>query len=604
VTALNIGTARDGRAFTLPLEVVTTSLAILAKKRVGKSYTAAVIAEELMTAGQPVVIVDITGAHWGLKSSANGSKAMFPVVIFGGRHADVPLEENAGKVIAAAVVEKRFSAILDFSIMSKAGMKRFLLAFMEELYRINQEPIHLICDEADRYAPQKPDGDDAKLIAAMDDIVSRGGIKGIGVSLITQRSAKLNKNILTQCELLIALRIVHPLDAKSVMEWIEMHATESEAKEMLESLPTLPIGTGWFWWPNEGERDIFERVRVRPRRTFDSGATPKAGVKVEQPRQLASVDVAQLGADIASCVQRAKDNDPAALRAEIARLKGEVQRATRAQLAAELATPKMPERVFILSDEQTRLLNQVRDALTQAERGVTERTKVIEFATLTLQSINSAVNAIHGKDATAPAPLVIPGCATREQAVRAGRSVGVVWPDAAPNRPEVTVSKNGVRWRESDSLSSPQRKLLTILAQNPEGCRIEKLALLGGYRIGGGFRNLFSQMRTAGWIDGENTGTMTITKSGREALGDFDPLPTGSALGRYWLESGRLGGPEKRILQMLLDDPNGFTMEQIAGHLDYRIGGGFRNLFSKLRTAGLIVGSNTERMRAHPELFD
>lgn len=596
---LNIGLRKDGSPFALPLEIATTSLAILAKKRVGKSYTAAVIAEELMRAGQPVVIVDITGAHWGLKSSADGKGEGFRVAIFGGKHADVPLEENAGAVVARAIVEKRFSAILDFSIMTKAAMKRFLLAFAEELYRINELPIHLICDEADRYAPQKPDGDDAKLIAAFDDIVSRGGIKGIGVSLITQRSAKLNKNLLTQCELLIALRIVHPLDAKSVMEWVEMHATEAEAKAMLESLPTLPVGTGWFWWPNEADRGIFERVRIRPRTTFDSGATPKVGAVPTQPKHVTKIDLAQLGADIAAAVERAKANDPAALRAEIVRLKGEVQRATQAQLRAELATPKMPERVFILSDEQTRLLNDVASALKQAEIGVTERTKVIEFANLTLQSINSAVNAIHGREAPA---LVLQGCTTAAQAVRAGKLERAIAPirQTAP-RPIVAPLVNV---KSSAAISVPQRKILTILAQRPDGCDMGKIALLGGYRIGGGFRNLFSQLRAQGWIAGENTGTMTITDAGREALGDFEPLPTGSALGRYWLNSGRLGTPEKRILALLLEHRTGMTLESIADELGYAVGGGFRNLFSKLRTAGVIVGANTETMRAHPDLFD
>ncbi len=50
MTALKLGTTPDGKAFALPVELVTQSIAILAKKRVGKSYTAAVMAEELMRA--------------------------------------------------------------------------------------------------------------------------------------------------------------------------------------------------------------------------------------------------------------------------------------------------------------------------------------------------------------------------------------------------------------------------------------------------------------------------------------------------------------------------------------------------------------------------
>jgi uncharacterized protein len=81
---------------SFPLDFVTQTQAILAKKRVGKSYTAAVEAEELLKAKQQIVIIDPTGAHWGLKSSADGKHPGFPIAVFGGEHADVPLEESAG----------------------------------------------------------------------------------------------------------------------------------------------------------------------------------------------------------------------------------------------------------------------------------------------------------------------------------------------------------------------------------------------------------------------------------------------------------------------------------------------------------------------------
>jgi hypothetical protein len=54
-----------GKNFSLPLDFVTQSQAILAKKRVGKSYTASVQAEELLKAGQQICVIDPTGAWWG-----------------------------------------------------------------------------------------------------------------------------------------------------------------------------------------------------------------------------------------------------------------------------------------------------------------------------------------------------------------------------------------------------------------------------------------------------------------------------------------------------------------------------------------------------------
>ena len=84
----------------LPIDAVTQTFAILAKRGAGKSYTASVMAEEMLKAGQTIIALDPTGAWWGLRSQ-------FPVVIFGGEHADVPLEESAGEVVARNLDQQR-----------------------------------------------------------------------------------------------------------------------------------------------------------------------------------------------------------------------------------------------------------------------------------------------------------------------------------------------------------------------------------------------------------------------------------------------------------------------------------------------------------------
>ena len=49
---------RIAKDLTLPLETVTQAIAILAKRRAGKSYLMRRIVEELLKARQQVVIVD------------------------------------------------------------------------------------------------------------------------------------------------------------------------------------------------------------------------------------------------------------------------------------------------------------------------------------------------------------------------------------------------------------------------------------------------------------------------------------------------------------------------------------------------------------------
>lgn len=335
---------------SLPLDFVTQTQAILAKRGVGKSYTASVEAEEMLKAGQQVVIIDPTGAWFGLKSSADGKHEGFPVAIFGGEHADVPLEEGAGEVIAIAIVERRFSAILDLSFLRKNQRNKFMTAFLETLFRLNRMAMHLFVDEAHTIAPQKPFGEEARMLGAIEDVVMLGRRRGIGCTLITQRPQVLAKNVLTQCEVLCAMRLVHPKDIDAVEEWVNVHADPKQAKEMIDSLPSLPIGTAWFWSPGFG--DIFKQVHIRQRETFDSSATPKAGETAKSPKVLAPIDIQQLGQQITATVQRAKENDPAALKRRIAELE---KKTVPVKQPAPVIEQKIVE-IGVLRDDQIREL--------------------------------------------------------------------------------------------------------------------------------------------------------------------------------------------------------------------------------------------------------
>src|SRR5262245_12947272 len=103
----------------LPLETVTQTFAILAKRGVGKTHTAVVMTEEILKAGQQAVVCDPIGVWWGLRSSKDGKSAGLPIVILGGDHADVPLNLAGGQVIADLVIDERLSAILDLSCFRK-----------------------------------------------------------------------------------------------------------------------------------------------------------------------------------------------------------------------------------------------------------------------------------------------------------------------------------------------------------------------------------------------------------------------------------------------------------------------------------------------------
>jgi hypothetical protein len=309
----------------LPPEAITQTFAILAKRGVGKTYTASVLVEEIIKAKLPVVVADPIGVWWGLRAAADGVSAGLPIVIAGGDHADVPITPGAGEAVARLVVEENLSLVIDLSGFRKGEQIHFMTDFAEALYHLNREARHLVLDEADAFAPQRPQHGEQRMLGAMEDIVRRGRARGLGVTLITQRSAALNKNVLTQAEVLVTLRLIGPQDRAAVDEWVKAHGTPEQRDEMMKSLPSLPVGTAWFWSPG-WLNGLFQRVKVRKRETFDSSSTPKVGEGVKLPAQLAAVDLEAIRRQLAAVVEETESDDPKHLRRQVRELRAQLAR--------------------------------------------------------------------------------------------------------------------------------------------------------------------------------------------------------------------------------------------------------------------------------------
>jgi uncharacterized protein len=223
----------------LPLEAVSQKIGILAVSGAGKTYTAKLLVEELLEHGLWTVVIDPVGVWYGLRSSADGRKDGYAIAILGGEHGDVPLDSHRGEVVARFVIDNTLSAILDISEWTNAEQTRFLTAFANELYRLKkatQPPMMLVLDEADQYAPQRAMPGEQVLLGAWEKIVRRGRAKGLGFTMITQRGAALNKNVLTQIETLIALRNTSPQDSAAIRAWVEQHGTKEQTNALLGSL--------------------------------------------------------------------------------------------------------------------------------------------------------------------------------------------------------------------------------------------------------------------------------------------------------------------------------------------------------------------------------
>ena len=619
----------------LPLDFITETAAIIAQRRAGKTYTASVLAEEMIAASLPFVVLDPTGAWWGLRASADGKGAGLPVVIVGGAHGDVPLEAGAGKIIADLVIDHPGWYILDLSGgLEEDEMHQFALDFARRLFVRKQktrDPLHIFVDEADEFAKQKPMSKlDHALLRAYDRLCRRGGLYGIGMTFITQRPQVFNKDLLSQIGTLFVLRLVSPQDQDAIAGWVQHGVPKDLRDAFMNSLSSLGKGDAWMLSP--GYLEKFVRAQIRERRTFNSSATPKAGERALVPQRLAEIDLQMLGAEIAATIERANESDPEMLRARLDQmeqahrtreweLEQQVRRLEReAGSPKVMATPPVVKEIYVFRDGEVVALQALRDAEAQSLQEYQAAMAQADDAANRLhalgdklaQHLGARIAQVEAMDALvvratllqeAPSPVMEAATApaptdkiTARDLESAGAESGIFQkePDALHLAKHKLVT----------ALSSGERKILNVLAQYPHGRTKVQVAVLTRYaRKGGGFGNLLSGLRTHEFIVGKDH--LKITNAGRAVLGQVTPLPAGKALLEYWLKHPAIGKAERLILTALWNArPHGMRKEKLAEATGYaHKGGGFGNALGKLRTLELIVREG-EVVRINGEVFE
>lgn len=238
------------------------AIAFLGKRNSGKTYNAAVLVEQLINSSVPVIVLDVMGIWWGLRvgvdkhGEPDPKRPGLPVVVIGGKHADIQLDPLKVSKIVEALLQTNTSAVLDVSQFRKYQQIQIATTFAEEVYRLaDQYPAQrvVVCEETDQFAPQKPFRDEARCLGAFEDLVKLGGNRNICFIGISQRPASYNKNVLTQSDLLFIGRLTAPQDKAAIQAWVEKHAEENskELREWYDTLSGLRKGQMWAWNDDE-----------------------------------------------------------------------------------------------------------------------------------------------------------------------------------------------------------------------------------------------------------------------------------------------------------------------------------------------------------------
>jgi len=143
---------------------------------------------------------------------------------------------------------------------------RRLSTLLFEMRKIDKiPPLLLILEEAHNYCPQQGSALSSK---ALSTIASEGRKFGLGLMVISQRPAKIDKNVLSQCGTQIILKLTNPNDLKAVAA-----SVEGLTNGMTDEVQTMPIGMAMIVGAGI-EAPLL--VDVRPRESRHGGS----GVKV------------------------------------------------------------------------------------------------------------------------------------------------------------------------------------------------------------------------------------------------------------------------------------------------------------------------------------
>ncbi len=121
-------------------------------------------------------------------------------------------------------------------------------------------PLMLIAEEAHNFCPQQGQVASSKIFRT---IASEGRKFGLGLCIVTQRPAKVDKNVLSQCNTQVILKVTNPNDLKAITA-----SVEGLTSGMTNDIQRLPIGTAII---TGGKISMPLFVEIRPRETRHGG---------------------------------------------------------------------------------------------------------------------------------------------------------------------------------------------------------------------------------------------------------------------------------------------------------------------------------------------
>jgi hypothetical protein len=391
-----------------------------------------------------------------------------------------------------------------------------------------------------------------------------------------------------------------PQERKAIESWI---AEKGVNEDIVSVLPHLKVGECHVWSPQWLE--ISETIKIAKKKTADVSSTPKSGdTKRVEPKALSQAELEKFSAQMLETVERAKQEDPKALRAEVQRLKRELE--TKTETKAPKSETKRVE-VPVLKDGQIDRLEKLLDFSEWLKRFGEVMSKVSEPLSGRLEQIQKAL---------APVNEAV-------QAVRSSKSIAVQTPPAKVfHANPKSVAPPIVKVREPET-ASPARETRTLPGTGDLPPRRQRIldALLFFESLGyhdaarewvaffcdtspnsSTYEKDCSAMRSGGLITYPNGGRLQLTAEGRGLAKPTDPI----TLPEFHAKVERLLPPRRQKIARVLIDvyPEALRRDQLAEKAGMsEASSTFEKDLSGMRTAGLLVYPQPNYAQAADLLF-
>ncbi len=136
---------------------------------------------------------------------------------------------------------------------------------LKDLFELRKKntvaPFFMVLEEAHNFCPERSYGE-KKSSKILRTIASEGRKFGMGLCVVSQRPARVDKSVLSQCTTQIILKVTNPNDLKAITNSVEGINSES-----INEIQRLPIGTAMI----TGIVDIPLFVNIRPRKSKHGG---------------------------------------------------------------------------------------------------------------------------------------------------------------------------------------------------------------------------------------------------------------------------------------------------------------------------------------------